>query len=138
MPVEIETVLTVVEAILSTWLPALAGLNLAVAAGVMWVARGELRTATADQADDLTLDEYGHRYGRAAARGLAAILLVALALLGYILAFTVASADTTMLWLLMGLMIAVIITSQLTRKFGDWWGERVTLAAHRGAGHLPL
>lgn len=136
MLVEIEAVLAVVEAMLRTWLPAMAGLNLAVAGGAMWVARGELRTATADQADGLTLDECGEKYGRAAARGLAAIALVALALVGYILAFTIASADTTMLWLLMGLMIAVIITSQLTRKFGDWWGERVTREAHRVAG-LP-
>ncbi len=138
MLVEIETVLTVVEAIFSTWLPMLAGLNLSMAAGVMWIARADLRAATADQADDLTLAEYGHTYGRAAARGLAAIALVMLALLGYVLVFATASADTTMLRVLMGLVIAVIITSQLTRKFGYWWGERVTREAHRDAGHLPL
>lgn len=137
-PFGIETVLNVVEALLGTWLPLLAGLNLAVAAAAVVFARGELRNATAEPEDGMVLEERGHRYGRAMARGVAAVALVALALLGNLLVFEIAPADATKLWVLMGLMIAVIVASQLTRRFGDWWGERAGLAAQRAAGDGQL
>ena len=130
-PFGIEPVLNVVGALLGTWLPLLAGANLAVATVAVVFARGDLRNATAEPQDGMALEECSHRYGRAMASCVAAVALVALALLGKLLVDEIAPADATKLWVLMGLMIAVLVTSQLTRRIGDWCGERACLAAKR-------